>query len=35
MEKKVAAALHEKAPDLLAQPRLIENVDILVAKLPG
>ncbi len=34
MEGKVAAALQENAPDLLAQPPLIENVDILAAKLP-
>jgi len=31
---KVAAALMEKAPELLAKPPIIENVDILAAKLP-
>ena len=31
---KVAAALMAKAPDLLAQPPVIENVDILASKLP-
>ncbi|MGH9863871.1 MAG: putative quinol monooxygenase [Candidatus Acidiferrales bacterium] len=31
---KVAAALKEKASDLLAQPPTIEKVDILAAKLP-
>ena len=30
---KVAAALMEKAPELFAQPPIIENVDILAAKL--
>ncbi len=32
---KVAAALMEKAPDLLAQPPVIEKVDVLAAKLPS
>ena len=32
---KVAAALMAKAPDLLAQPPVIEKVDILAAKLPS
>ncbi len=31
---QVAAALMEKAPDLLAQPPSIEKVDVLAAKLP-
>jgi len=31
---KVAAALREKASDLLAQPPVIEKVDVLAAKLP-
>lgn len=31
----IAAALMEKAPDLLAQPPTIERVDVLAAKLPG
>lgn len=31
---KVAAALMAKAPDLLAQPPAIENVDVLAVKLP-
>lgn len=31
---RVAAALMEKAPDLLAQPPAIEPVDVLAAKLP-
>jgi quinol monooxygenase YgiN len=31
---KVAAALMAKAPDLLAQPPVIENVDVLAVKLP-
>jgi quinol monooxygenase YgiN len=35
LEGKVAAALQEKAPELLAQPPLIEDVDVLAAKLPG
>jgi quinol monooxygenase YgiN len=30
---KVAAALMAKAPDLLAQPPVIENVDVLAVKL--
>jgi quinol monooxygenase YgiN len=32
---KVAAALMEKASDLLAQTPVIENVDVLAGKLPG
>ncbi len=32
---KVAAALMEKAPELLAQAPKIEKIDILAAKLPG
>ena len=31
---KVAAALMAKAPELLAQPPLIEKVDLLAVKLP-
>jgi len=31
---KVAAALMAKAPDLLAQPPVIEHVDVLAVKLP-
>jgi quinol monooxygenase YgiN len=31
---KVAAALMEKASDLLAQAPVIEKVDVLAAKLP-
>lgn len=31
---RVAAALMAKAPELLAQPPVIENVDILAVKLP-
>src|SRR5215211_7767278 len=31
---RVAAALMEKAPDLLAQAPVIEKVDVLAAKLP-
>jgi quinol monooxygenase YgiN len=31
---RVAAALTEKAPELLAQPPSIERVDVLAAKLP-
>ncbi len=31
---KVAAALMEKAPELLAKPPMIEKVDVLAAKLP-
>jgi len=31
---RVAAALMAKAPELLAQPPVIEKVDILAAKLP-
>jgi quinol monooxygenase YgiN len=32
---RVAAALHQQAPDLLAQPPTIEQIDILADKLPG
>jgi quinol monooxygenase YgiN len=32
---QVAAALMAKASDLLAQPPMIEKVDVLAAKLPG
>src|ERR1700750_3128467 len=32
---KVAAALMEKAPELLSKPPSIEKVDVLAAKLPG
>jgi quinol monooxygenase YgiN len=32
---KVAAALMEKAPQLLAKPPSIEKVDVLADKLPG
>lgn len=32
---KVAAALMAKAPELLAQPPVIEKVDVLAAKLPS
>lgn len=32
---RVAAALMAQAPDLLARPPSIENVDVLAAKLPG
>ncbi len=31
---KVAEALMKKAPDLLAQPPIIEKIDILASKLP-
>jgi quinol monooxygenase YgiN len=31
---RVAAALTEKAPELLTQPPSIEKVDVLAAKLP-
>ena len=31
---KVAAALMAQAPDLFSQPPLIENIDVLAAKLP-
>lgn len=31
---RVAAALMQKAPDLLAKPPAIEKVDVLAAKLP-
>jgi quinol monooxygenase YgiN len=32
---RVAAALIQQAPDLLAQPPTIEQIDILADKLPG
>ncbi len=32
---RVAAALMQKAPDMLANPPVIEKVDVLAAKLPG
>ena len=32
---RVAAALREKAGELLAQPPSIEKIDVLAAKLPG
>jgi quinol monooxygenase YgiN len=32
---RVAAALMAKAPDLLAQPPTIEQLDVLAVKLPG
>ena len=32
---QVAAALMQRAPELLAQPPSIEKVDVLAAKLPG
>ena len=32
---QIAAALMAKAPELLAQPPSIEQVDVLAAKLPG
>jgi quinol monooxygenase YgiN len=32
---RVAKALMEKAEELLAQPPVIEKVDVLAAKLPG
>jgi quinol monooxygenase YgiN len=32
---RVAAALMEKAPDLLAEPPAIDKVDVLAAKLSG
>jgi len=35
LEGKVAAALMEKASDLLAQPPDIKKVQVLAAKLPG
>jgi quinol monooxygenase YgiN len=31
---KVAAALMAQAPDLFSQPPVIENIDVLAAKLP-
>jgi len=35
LQGAVAAALMEKAPELLAQPPSIEQVDVLADKLPG
>src|SRR5580693_7327973 len=35
LEGRIAAALMAKAPELLAQPPVIEKVDVLAAKLPG
>lgn len=32
---RVAATLMAKAPDLLAEPPVIEKIDVLAAKLPG
>src|SRR5438270_12176192 len=32
---RVAAALMQKAPELLAQPPSIEKVEVIAAKLPG
>ena len=32
---KIAAALMEKAPELLAKPPNIQKIDVLAAKLPG
>jgi quinol monooxygenase YgiN len=32
---RVAAALMSQAPDLLAEPPAIENIDVLAAKLPA
>ena len=32
---KVAAALMQKAPELLAQQPRIEKIDVLASKLPG
>ncbi len=34
LEGAVAAALEEQGPELLAQPPLIESVDVLATKLP-
>ena len=34
LEGQLAKALMEKAPELLAQPPVIETVDILASKLP-
>jgi quinol monooxygenase YgiN len=31
----IAAALMQRAPDLLAEPPVIEQVDVLASKLPG
>ena len=35
MSGQIAAALMAKAPDLLAEPPSIQNIDILAAKIPG
>lgn len=35
MSGRIAAALMAKAPDLLAKAPVIENVDVLAAKLPA
>ncbi|HET9727197.1 MAG TPA: antibiotic biosynthesis monooxygenase [Gemmatimonadales bacterium] len=32
---QVAAALMQKAPELLASPPVIQKIDVLAAKLPG
>jgi len=34
LQGRVAAALMAKAPELLSKPPLIENLDVLAAKLP-
>ena len=31
----IAAALMQRAPDLLAEPPVIEQIDVLASKLPG
>jgi quinol monooxygenase YgiN len=35
MSGQIAAALMANAPDLLAEPPSIQNIDILAAKIPG
>lgn len=35
LKGRIAAALMEKAAELLAQPPSIEQIDVLAAKLPG
>jgi quinol monooxygenase YgiN len=35
MAGRIAAALMAKAPDLLAEPPSIQNIDVLAAKLSG
>ncbi|CAM3057925.1 putative quinol monooxygenase [Skermania piniformis] len=35
LQGQIAAALMAKAPELLAEPPTIEQVDVLAAKLPG